>query len=76
MRELFVFLTCRGHLQAAGWIIVLCFGALFALLAVLLVWIDVTFSGAVYNSEQVCTISSFVDGLVCVNVHPEVFWLR
>jgi hypothetical protein len=40
-------------LQAAGWIVILCFGALFALLAIVLVWIDVRFSGVVYNSEQV-----------------------
>ena len=40
-------------LQAAGWIVILCFGALFALLAIVLVWIDVKFSGVVYNSEQV-----------------------
>lgn len=39
--------------QAAGWIVILCFGALFALLAIVLVWIDVKFSGVVYNSEQV-----------------------
>ena len=39
--------------QAAGWVVILCFGALFALLAILLVWIDVKFSGVIYNSEQV-----------------------
>ena len=39
--------------QAAGWVVIVCFGALFALLAILLVWIDVKFSGVIYNSEQV-----------------------
>ena len=42
-------------LQAAGWIVIICFGALFALLAIVLVWIDVKFSGVVYNSEQART---------------------
>lgn len=28
------------------------FGAVFALLAVFLVWVDVKFSGVIYNSEQ------------------------
>ena len=37
---------------------ILCFGALFALLAILLVWIDVKFSGVIYNSEQVQRLSA------------------
>ena len=37
---------------------ILCFGALFALLAILLVWIDVKFSGVIYNSEQVQPLSA------------------
>lgn len=35
-----------------GWVSVLGFGAVFALLAVFLVWVDVKFSGVIYNSEQ------------------------
>ena len=44
--------------QAAGWVVIFCFGALFALLAILLVWIDVKFSGVIYNSEQVRPLSA------------------
>ena len=32
---------------------IICFGVLFALLAIILVWVDVRFSGVIYNSEQV-----------------------
>ena len=32
---------------------IICFGVLFALLAIFLVWVDVRFSGVIYNSEQV-----------------------
>ncbi|KAK9909531.1 hypothetical protein WJX75_003728 [Coccomyxa subellipsoidea] len=61
--------------QAAGWIIVLCFGALFALLAVLLVWVDITYSGAVYNSEQFNTAGrSIGTGLLAVDIVSHWTW--
>ena len=41
-------------LQWVGWLSVLGFGLIFALLAVFLVWVDIKFSGVIYNSEQVC----------------------
>ena len=40
--------------QWVGWLSVLGFGLVFALLAIFLVWVDIKFSGVIYNSEQVC----------------------
>lgn len=35
----------RRAVQAAGWIIILLFGFIFAVLAMFLVWVDIRFAG-------------------------------
>ncbi|CAK0787648.1 hypothetical protein CVIRNUC_010870 [Coccomyxa viridis] len=61
--------------QAAGWVVILCFGALFALLAILLVWIDVKFSGVIYNSEQFSTAGRDIGtGLLAVDIVSHWTW--
>ncbi len=55
-----------------GWVSVLGFGAVFALLAVFLVWVDVKFSGVIYNSEQAGTL---IICSSCVSLHWLPSWL-
>ena len=55
--------------QAAGWIVIILFGFIFALLAVFLVWVDIKFAGAVYNAEQFnCAGRSIGAGLLAVDI--------
>ena len=61
--------------QAAGWIVVILFGGLFALLAVALVWIDIKFAGAIYNSEQFNTAGrSIGPGLLAADIVSHWTW--
>ncbi len=61
--------------QWVGWAAVLGFGAVFAFLAVALVWIDVTFSGVIYNSEQFNTAGrSIGTGLLAVDLVSHWTW--
>ena len=61
--------------QAAGWIVIILFGFIFALLAVFLVWVDIRFSGAVYNSEQFNTAGrSIGTGLLAVDIVSHWTW--
>lgn len=53
-------------MQWVGWLSVLGFGLVFALLAVFLVWVDIKFSGVIYNSEQVCPEGAAARMLACV----------
>ena len=56
-------------MQAAGWIVIILFGFLFALLAVFLVWVDIKFAGIVYNAEQFNTAGRNIGtGLLAVDV--------
>lgn len=64
-----------AHLQWVGWVSVLGFGVIFALLAVFLVWVDVKFSGVIYNSEQVCPEGDAARVLACVPCHAAVQFL-
>jgi len=58
-----------------GWAAVLGFGVVFAFLAVALVWIDVTFSGVIYNSEQFNTAGrSISTGLLAVDLVSHWTW--
>lgn len=64
-----------GLCQAAGWIVIILFGFIFALLAVFLVWVDIRFSGAVYNSEQFNTAGrSIGTGLLAVDIVSHWTW--
>ena len=66
--------SCAG-MQAAGWIVVILFGFLFALLAVALVWIDIKFAGAIYNSEQFNTAGRSIGmGLLAVDIVSHWTW--
>lgn len=66
--------SCAG-IQAAGWIVVILFGFLFALLAVALVWIDIKFAGAIYNSEQFNTAGRSIGmGLLAVDIVSHWTW--
>ena len=56
-------------LQWVGWLSVLGFGLIFALLAVFLVWVDVKFSGVIYNSEQVCPEVAEARMFACAQCH-------
>ncbi|KAK9816495.1 hypothetical protein WJX72_001008 [[Myrmecia] bisecta] len=61
--------------QAAGWGIVLGFGAFFALFAVLLVWLDIRFSKAKYHSEQFNTAGRTIGvGLLAVDLVSHWTW--
>jgi Na+/proline symporter len=63
------------HCQSAGWIVIILFGFIFALLAVFLVWVDIKFSGAVYNSEQFnCAGGSIGTGLLAVDIVSHWTW--
>lgn len=61
--------------QAAGWIVVILFGFIFAILAVALVWVDIKFAGAVYNSEQFNTAGRSIGaGLLAVDIVSHWTW--
>ncbi|KAK9904775.1 hypothetical protein WJX75_002276 [Coccomyxa subellipsoidea] len=61
--------------QSAGWIVVILFGFVFALLAIFLVWVDIKFAGAVYNSEQFNTAGrSIGTGLLAVDIVSHWTW--
>ena len=62
-------------MQAAGWIVVILFGFIFALLAVALVYIDIKFAGAIYNSEQFNTAGRSIGaGLLAVDIVSHWTW--
>ena len=62
-------------MQAAGWVVIILFGFIFALLAVFLVWVDIKFSGAVYNSEQFNTAGRSIGaGLLAVDIVSHWTW--
>ncbi|BDA49838.1 Urea-proton symporter DUR3 [Coccomyxa sp. Obi] len=61
--------------EYSGWIVVILFGAIFAFLAVFLVWVDVKFAGAIYNSEQFNTAGrSIGTGLLAVDIVSHWTW--
>ncbi|KAK9840778.1 hypothetical protein WJX81_004136 [Elliptochloris bilobata] len=58
-----------------GWVSVLGFGLVFALLAIFLVWVDVKFSGVIYNSEQFNTAGRSIGaGLLAVDLVSHWTW--
>ncbi len=62
-------------MQAAGWIVVILFGFIFALLAVALVWVDIKFAGAIYNSEQFNTAGRSIGaGLLAADIVSHWTW--
>ncbi len=64
-----------ADVQAAGWIVVILFGFIFAILAVALVWVDIKFAGAVYNSEQFNTAGRSIGaGLLAVDIVSHWTW--
>lgn len=62
-------------MQSAGWIVVILFGFIFALLAVALVYIDIKFRGAIYNNEQFNTAGRSIGaGLLAVDIVSHWTW--